>query len=136
MSLLTLSALQTDAPAAVRRVEIPERAGHVYVRQLNADEWDRWERSLTKRKGRKTELNIDHGGVRARFAALVCCNETGQRIFAESDAPQLGRLPVRILDRIWQAGYDHNQMTDEGDGSDDPAKNSEPAAAANSSNTI
>lgn len=111
------------------RVEIPEWNCHVFVRQLTALEWDQWEttinRTRTKNGKRVTDLNLSNGGVRARFATLVCCDADGKPIFKPAQAEMLGaKKPPSALDKIWDAGYRLNGK----DESDEQAEKNSAAA--------
>src|ERR1051325_9966155 len=80
--------------------EWPGTDGQVFIRTLSGAERDAFEQASVdiRRKGgpRAKLLNI-----RARFAALVCVDAEGNRVFQDQDARDLGRKSSKVLDRIW-----------------------------------
>src|SRR6185437_6804107 len=90
--------LKADGPPA-EEVEIPELGGTVLVRGMTGRERDDFEARTIVRRG--NEMVPDAGNIRARMVA--CCvidEDTGQRMFTESDAGALGELPARVIIRI------------------------------------
>jgi len=88
-------------------VYVPEWGGQVYVRVITGHERDRFELSVNDGQ-RKNMVDI-----RARFVALVLSNESGERLFADSDIPKLTLKSASALDRVFGAGQILNGMTEE-----------------------
>lgn len=90
-------------------VEVPEWGGRVYVGVMTAGEKDAYEK-INYDEGRKGSRRR----VRARFAALVCRDENGNRLFPDPLAEgtlavnQLCEKSAVALDRIWEAGQSLN----------------------------
>lgn len=78
------------------RVECPEWGGAVFVRTLESVERDRWEIRYEDLKQKKLL-----GNVRALLLVLVLCDENGAAMFAETDAPALGKKSALVTDRLF-----------------------------------
>lgn len=89
-------------------VPVPEWGGSVSVRTLSGVERDEWEASIVG-ENRK----LDTANLRARFAALVIVDDSGQRMFNDLDAQLLGRKSARALNRVFEAGQKLNGIRDE-----------------------
>lgn len=113
MSFLSKDALLAAAaqPLPVERVEVPELDGHVFVRGMSGSERDAWERSLFIGRGKRREF--DGTNVRARLAVKCLVDETGTRLFADSEAGALGKLRVDVLQRIFETAQRMSGVTDE-----------------------
>lgn len=98
--------LATD-DSKVIALQIPEWNRKVHLRVLSGAERDRFEASIAPdpKTGRKAMDNF-----RGRFAALVLCDEKGERVFTDQDAVHLGRKSAQALDRILAAGMRHNEL--------------------------
>ena len=88
-------------------VHVPEWGGDVYVSTLNGTQRDAFEQSIT---GKKNKMNLDN--VRARFAVLTICDESGMRLFNSSDAEQLGKKSAAALDRVFAVAQRLNGFSD------------------------
>ena len=88
--------------AAVQPVatpEWPEDDGLVFARKVSAREMDKWQ----------NRTDPDNG--RGSYAAMVCCDQAGNRIFNDEDASWLGDEPFGVIDRIFDAGMAFNRCT-------------------------
>lgn len=100
-----------DGIDEVKPVPLPEINGKVYVRRLSALERDRWELGNNERS-----KSLDGGGIRARFAALVMCDENGAKLVKNMRDPRIEKMAKkssRLLDRIWEVGMEFNGMREE-----------------------
>jgi hypothetical protein len=95
--------------AKVVALEVPEWKRTVHLRVMSGSERDRFEAGIKPdpKSGRVAVLNL-----RARFAVLVVCDETGKRIFTDADADLLGKKSAAALDRIMEAGSVLNGITE------------------------
>jgi len=93
-----------------RRIElldIPEWDGSVYIRVVGADERDAFEmRGVDPKTGDRRRIP----NFRARYAAMVVCDEDGNPLFTESDIEALGKKNAAALDRILDKGLELNRM--------------------------
>lgn len=90
------------------KVEVPEWGGDVYVRTLTGTERDAFEQSM---QGKKNQVNLDN--VRARFAVLTICDESGTRLFTHADAKDLGSKSAAALDRVFAVAQRLNGFSDQ-----------------------
>ena len=90
----------------VHRLDVPEWNGTVCVRVLSGSERDAFEASLQGDKSRTLQ------NFRARFAALVLCDEKGEKLFSASDVEQLGKKSGAALDRILEFGMQVNKVSE------------------------
>ncbi len=100
MPLLSRDAFLAASPFPRELVTLPELGGDVYVQGLAADALDRFEQSRLRQQ--KGKVRLDLSNTRARLVSLTVVDELGKRLFAEADIPALGRLPGRILDRVYE----------------------------------
>lgn len=91
------SILQRRTPP-MEAVDVPEWGGTVYVRQMTSAERDAHEGERIVVRGDRVEFSSDN--VRAKLLVKCLCNEKGERLFADSDAPALGQQPSGILMRL------------------------------------
>lgn len=89
-------------------VEVPEWGGNVYVRTLRGNERDNFEQSIV---GKKQKTSLDN--VRARFAVLTICDESGKRLFSDADAKALGDKSAAALDRVFAVSQRLNGFSQE-----------------------
>ena len=86
-------------------VNVPEWGGDIYLRTMSGLERDAFEQSIVKDK--VTNLR----NIRARFCALVICDEDGKRLFTDADVVELGRKSSLVLSRIFDVGQSLNGFT-------------------------
>jgi hypothetical protein len=84
----------------------------LWVRTLTGAERDAWEAGIVQ-PGPGEAKNYNMRNIRARFAALVACDETGQRIFDNDDVPKLGTKSAQALDLLFDAGQKLNGIRDD-----------------------
>ena len=89
-------------------IEVPEWGGSVYVRTLRGNERDNFEQSIV---GKKQKTSLDN--VRARFAVLTICDESGKRLFSDADAKALGDKSAAALDRVFAVSQRLNGFSQE-----------------------
>lgn len=97
----------------IEKVMIPEwkdkdgEGGWVYVRTLTSEERDTYELSAHNESALRKNL-------RAKLAVMICCDESGSRIFkTDQMAVALGKKVASALDRILEAGNRLNFMDNE-----------------------
>ena len=89
------------------KVEIPEWGGVVFVRTLSGTERDAWELRLSSIR----EKGV--GDIRASLAVACVVDESGKRLFADSDIAELGKKSWKPLDRIFDVAMRLNKMREE-----------------------
>lgn len=112
MLLTTKSAIMAAADLKTEEVPVPEWGGEVLVQSLSAAERDRFEQScVTQDKKGNQRTNL--ANFRARFVALVLVDESGRRIFTDTDVLDLGTKSAAALERVFKAGQRLSGMSDE-----------------------
>jgi len=110
-------------------VELPELSLSVVVRAMTAGERDEFESNHAK--------NPD-ANFRARLAAASVCNESGARMFAPEDIPNLAGMNAAALDRIVEAASRLSRFTNadieqlEGNSDASPSADSASSSASSS----
>ncbi len=104
-----------DAPDAAAippaPVSVPELGGRLHVRVLSGAERDAWEATIVETRGKDRVVNLRN--IRARLAALCCCDAAGKRMFTDAQAEALGRKSARALERIFSAARKVNGLSEE-----------------------
>lgn len=93
----------------VIRVPVPEWGGDVYVRTMTAAERDKLESWIVSFQNGRQQFNMSN--FRAKIAALVLCDESGKRLFTDSEAELLASKSAAALNRILEAALSLNAMT-------------------------
>ena len=114
--MLNRDAILGSSDLPMELVSVPEWGGDLYVRTLNGTERDQFEQSMV---GKKNKTNLDN--VRARFAVLTICDESGTRLFKANDAEALGKKSAAALDRVFAVAQRLNGFSSED--AEDLAKN-------------
>lgn len=94
----------------VESLDIPEWGGRVFVRSIGADERDKWDYEIYE-ASKTDEGRLPH--FRARYAALVICDEDGNPIFTERDIEELGKKNAAAIERIFDKGRELSRMDDD-----------------------
>lgn len=76
-------------------VDVPEWGGSVFVRPMTGAERDEYDLEMAGDAKLKN--------IRGRLAVRVVCDESGARLFKDSDAEALGTKSASALDRIYDA---------------------------------
>lgn len=102
----------SERPPTIEAVEVPEWGGTVHVRAMTCKEKDAFEASRIRRgKDGKDVPNL--ANLRGRFAALVLCDEKGNRLFGDDDAGMLGDLESCGMERVLAVAQRLNGLTEE-----------------------
>lgn len=111
MAFLTRDQILGADDRKTREVEVIEWGGTVLIRTLSGKERDKFEASLQVTRGTKTKQNFEN--FRARLIALCIVNDSGERLFADSDVVLLGDKSVAALQRVFNACNEMNGLSDE-----------------------
>ncbi len=101
----------------------------MYVRSLTSDERDDWEVSQYLINGENVELNRRQ--LRSRLVVRSLCDQTGARVFADTDVATVGGMDSGIVDPMYDAAKRVNGLDKKDE--EDLAKNSAAAPAVSSS---
>jgi hypothetical protein len=97
-----------DRPAP-EPVDVPEWGTKVFIRVMAGAERDAFETENFRMNGKSVEINREN--TRARLLVRCLCDETGNRIFADSDAAQLGEKSAAVLDPLFDRAQRLNKLT-------------------------
>jgi len=97
----------------IEKVAIPEWGGDYYIKIISGTDRDAFEDSYAEQKMK---------AFRVRFLVLCLCDEKGERLFTETEIPQLGEKSAAVLDRLFAECMKLNRFSKED--VDDLAKNS------------
>lgn len=112
----------------IKRVDVPEWGGHVFVRSLSGTEKELFSQAVNVVRNGKSEVN--DVGLRARYLAVALCDQHKQPLFTLDQVEALGSRNTLVLDRVWKAALELNAGTDET--RDEQLKNSKPDQSADS----
>jgi hypothetical protein len=93
---LDRSAILSRTKGKVERVEVPEWADVIHLREISASERDNYEGNSIEAKGMAKWSNM-----RAKLLCLCICDEAGNRLFGDADITLVGQLPAGLADRLW-----------------------------------
>lgn len=91
------------------KVPVPEWGGDVFVRALNAGERDRFEASLFAGAGGSRKQDLTN--LRAKLVVLCCVDDSGKRLFADTDVDAVSAKAGAAVDRVFVAAQKLNGMT-------------------------
>lgn len=89
------------------RVSVPEWGGDVFVRMLTGGERDYFESSINDARA------SGNTNIRARLASMTVCDESGKRLFSDSDMPAIAQLSAAALDRVFEVSARLNRLRKE-----------------------
>lgn len=93
-------------------VDVAEWGGTVMVRALTGAERDAYEASMRQQRGKDFVANF--ANIRAKLVVkCVISPDTGERVFADNDAPALGKKSAAALDRIFEVAARLSRISDE-----------------------
>lgn len=107
MAILTKKDFLKSRPLKTEIVPIPEWDGEVIVQEMTANQRDAFEEWVLQ-KGDKDSPK----GTRVAIIINTVVDEEGKQIFSDLDAPDLGKKPAEIIDRIASAGLRLSGMSE------------------------
>lgn len=103
--VLTKSQFLNATKDSLKRVEIPELGGAVYVRSVRGNEWMEFRDAVVNRQGEVIENTM-----MARLVALTICDAGGKRLFANDDWELVNNLPLPRLMRVFRVAMKFNNL--------------------------
>ncbi len=88
-------ALKSTIPTATMTIG---GIGEIHLRGLTAGERDSWEQAIYLTRGKITGMK----NLRASLVVRCLIDETGARIFSDSDIDELGAIPAKIVDKLYE----------------------------------
>jgi hypothetical protein len=106
-------------------VEVPEWGGSVWVQEMTAEQRDKFDNWVVKRK------DGEASGMRLRVLIATVVDEHGKSMFTDLDIPDLKNHSSRATTRLSEVGLRLSGMTEEAKAEE--IKNSEAALSGDSS---
>jgi len=93
------------------RAEVPEWGITVFITTMSGTERDAFEAEIVTLRGKKTDLNLKN--IRAKLLVRTIVDESGQRIFSDADAGELGKKSASVLSRLYEIAQKINGLREE-----------------------
>lgn len=104
--LLTKSKILNAKDFKLREVEVPQWGGSVMIKTLSS-----FDKGLFEQK--TSGANLDLSTIMAEYAAMIICDEKGNRLFTAEDVMELAGKSAFALEHIFNEGRDLNNFTEE-----------------------
>ena len=78
-------------------INVPEWGGDIRMRTMTGTERDAFETSIVTGDGKDRNMR----NIRARLVVRCAVDENGARLFADKEAPVLGKKSAKVLDRLF-----------------------------------
>lgn len=104
MPVLSKDAIKQVSDYKVEKVSVPEWGGDVCIKTLSGTERDAFEEGYSEQKMKN---------FRARFLVLTLCDESGQRLYGDDEAGELGSKSAVVLNRLFDAAWALNAFRSE-----------------------
>lgn len=85
-------------------IQVPEWGDAVYIKTLSGAERDTFEEAYAEQKMKS---------FRVRFLVLTLADESGERLFDDSDVPALSGKSSIVINRLFEKAWSHNAFTNE-----------------------
>lgn len=95
----------------IKKVEIPEWNGFVFVKGMTAKERDGFEASIIRMNGKVRK--VDMRDLRAKLVSKSICDKDGKLLFDEKDIKELGEKSASAVQRIFTVAQELSGLTDE-----------------------
>ena len=125
MASLTKEQILAADDMGLLKITVPEWGGDVYIRVMTVGERDAYENEWQRKK----DTGVDD--FRTKFLVRCLVDEKGNRLFDNADVIRLSQKSARVMNRVWLAAMDHNNLSDQS--IEELAKNSDPGPTAGSS---
>lgn len=109
MKILTKDEIFAADDLPREAVNVPEWGGSVYVRTMTGADRDSFEAKSIELKGDSQVTNLVN--LRARLVAMTTVDESGKRLFSESDIARLGEKSSRALQRVFEVATKLNALS-------------------------
>lgn len=110
MAILNREQILNAQDVETEIVSVPEWGGEVMIKGLTGKQRDEFERSLIEQNGKKITMKFSN--VRARLASLSIVDESGQRLFSETDISALGNKSAVALERVFAVAQKLSGLSD------------------------
>lgn len=117
---------------ATESVDVPEWGDKVLVRGLDGEGRDAFESSI-RRIHPSGEMELDQRNARAKLLVRCLVDDDGERLFADRDAPELGKKSAIVLDRLYEVAARLSGLSDEAKAELEGNSDAAPSVASTSS---
>lgn len=95
-------------------VTVPEWGCDVFIKGLTGAERDSYEQSMftVSENGKKVDVKMNRGNLRAKLLVKTICDEAGNRIFTDSDVDALGSKSASALERLFPVAQKLSGLSD------------------------
>ena len=104
---LTRSAIRSANKSALKKVNVPEWGGDVYVSAIKANEFERFRDKIASNGQADKAMMI--GGL----VSLVACDSQGKRLFTDDDAERVSEFALAPLLRVFRAAMKFNNLSED-----------------------
>lgn len=111
--ILNREAILQSSDLKTETVSVPEWGGEVLVKGMSGTERDAFEAGniLRKDKNGKPGFELNAVNIRARLCSLCIVDETGKRLFTDTDVEALGRKNAAALHRVFEVAQRLSGLT-------------------------
>lgn len=111
MAILNRDAILSAQDIKRELVSVPEWGGDVYVRALTGAERDSFEASVVEQRGKKQIFHTQD--IRAKLVARAVVDESGNRIFTDTDVKALTQKSASALQRLFEVAQRLSGITED-----------------------
>ncbi|MEH0442441.1 MULTISPECIES: hypothetical protein [unclassified Streptomyces] len=114
MALTSSQILEAD-DTQVKPVDVPEWGGEVLVRGLTGIERDAYEAGIQQIRPKpdgSREVVFNRDNARAKLLVKCLVDDSGTRLFKDTDAPALGKKAGAVIDRLYDVAAELSGMGD------------------------
>jgi hypothetical protein len=104
---LTAEQILSADDMGLKKVNVHEWGGDVFIRVMSVGERDAYERKWIGKK----ETGIDN--FRTQYLAGVLCDEGGKLLFTRDQIDALAQKSGAVMGRLFDEAMKHNRMTEE-----------------------
>jgi hypothetical protein len=104
---LTKEQILAADDSGLLKIAVPEWGGDVYIRVMTVGERDAYENEWQRKK----DTGVDD--FRTKFLVRCLVDEKGNRLFDNGDVAKLAAKSAKVMNRVWMAAMEHNNLSDE-----------------------
>lgn len=106
MQLLSKDQILASKDLNYEEVSVPEWGGTVKIKTMTGSERDDFEASVYETKGKDASINFKN--FRSKLVAKTLVDESGVRLFKDTEVDLLGQKSSKALDRVFSVAQKLN----------------------------
>lgn len=110
MGLLSKEAILKAEDMATEDIEVPEWGGTIRLTTMTGTQRDSFEDKSMDQRGANPKMNLVN--FRARLLAICIVDDSGRRVFSDSEITLLGQKSAAILERLFSKARELNGMNE------------------------